>query len=179
MAGIGGAAGVQRTIRRLGSLPEREGMSVSAPIIQAIRDLRQLPESVLHTAQELAHRASIYGIAPVSISYLAKKCHCSRQTIINHLKKLKSLGIISWRVIWIKNNFCQINRYRFLIPWDKKPAQMCNSQKVGQKLPPPKREEEKFGLTPSPEKTQTWLQQALGHDSPFARLCLGQEERNL
>jgi hypothetical protein len=51
---------------------------MAAPIIAALRHRNDLKESVLHTAQELAHRASIYGVARVSLSYLALKCHCCK-----------------------------------------------------------------------------------------------------
>ena len=54
-----------------------------------------LKESVFHTLIELAHRASIYGVVRVSLRYLAQKCHCCKQTIINHLAKLIELKIIS------------------------------------------------------------------------------------
>jgi hypothetical protein len=50
-------------------------MSLSAPIIAALRQHRQLKESVLHTAQELAHRASSYDVVRVSYRYLALQCH--------------------------------------------------------------------------------------------------------
>ena len=46
-------------------------MSLSAPIIAALRQHRKLTESLLHTAQELAHRASLYGVVRVSYSSLA------------------------------------------------------------------------------------------------------------
>ena len=39
---------------------------MAAPIIAALRQRDDLKESVLHTAQELVHRASIYGVARVS-----------------------------------------------------------------------------------------------------------------
>ena len=75
---------------------------MSSPIIAAVRSQRQLKESVLHTAQELAHRASIYGVARVSLSYLARKCHCCKQTIINHIKTLIALKILRKHTIWIQ-----------------------------------------------------------------------------
>ena len=44
---------------------------MAKPIIAALRQRRDLKESVLHTATELAHRASIYGVVRVSYSYLS------------------------------------------------------------------------------------------------------------
>jgi hypothetical protein len=121
-------------------------MTMSSPIIAAIRQQRQLKESLLHTAQELAHRASVYGVARVSLSYLALKCHCCKQTIINHIKKLIELTILRKSVIWIKGNLCEVNTYRFLISWDKRPAQMGHSQNSGPKSPHPEEGEKREGL---------------------------------
>ena len=61
---------------------------MASPIITALRHRRDLKESLLHTAQELAHLASIYGVARVSYSYLALKCHCSRRTVLRHIQRL-------------------------------------------------------------------------------------------
>ena len=115
---------------------------MAVPIIAALRQRDDLKESVLHTAQELAHRASIYGVARVSLRYLAHKCHCSKQTIINHLGKLIALRIVSKRVVWIAGNLCETNTYTFRIAWDKTPAQKCHSQNSRQNLPPQEREKE-------------------------------------
>jgi hypothetical protein len=112
---------------------------MAAPIIAALRRRDDLKESVLHTAQELAHRASIYGVARVSLSYLALKCHCCKQTIINHLKKLIALKIIRKTVLWLKGNYCEVNTYNFLVSWEKRPAK-GGSQNTGPNLPPHERE---------------------------------------
>jgi hypothetical protein len=112
---------------------------MALPVITALRGRDDLKESVLHTAQELAHRASIYGVARVSLSYLAMKCHCCKQTIINHLKQLIALKIIRKTVIWIKGNYCEINTYNFLLSWDKRPAK-GGSQNSVPNLPPQERE---------------------------------------
>ena len=96
-------AGLPRDLRARGPDPHRgEGIAMAAPLIAAVRARRDLKESVLHTAQELAHRASIYGVARVSLSYLALKCHCCKQTIINHLKTLIALKILRKHTIWIQ-----------------------------------------------------------------------------
>src|SRR5262245_37157223 len=118
---------------------------MALPIITAIRQRHDLKESILHTIIELAHRASIYGVVRVSLRYLAAKCHCCKQTIINHLKQLIALKILSKTVLWIKGNLCETNTYRFLIPWQKRPAQTCHSQNSGPKFPPRTEEREKVG----------------------------------
>ena len=118
---------------------------MSLPIITAIRQHHQLKESLLHTAQELAHRASIYGVVRVSYSYLALKCHCCRQTVINHIKKLIELKIISKTVLWIKGNYCEVNTYCFRISWDKDSATKRGSQNSQPKFPHQEKGEEKFG----------------------------------
>jgi len=119
---------------------------MAAPIIAVLRTRTDLKESLLHTAQELAHRASIYGVARVSLRYLAQKCHCCKQTIINHLHTLIALKIIRKNVVWIKGNLCETNTYRFLIPWDTRPAQMGHSQNSGPKFPRPEEGEKSEGL---------------------------------
>ena len=91
---------------------------MASPIITALRHRRDLKESLLHTAQELAHLASIYGVARASYSYLALKCHCSRRTILRHIQRLVDLGIIRKTVLWIRGNYCEINTYRFQIAWE-------------------------------------------------------------
>ena len=113
---------------------------MATPIIAALRQRRDLRESLQHTAQELAHRASIYGVVRVSLRYLARKCHCSKQTIINHIAKLIALKILRKTVIWIKGNYCEVNTYHFLVSWDKRPAHKGSSQNSVPNLPPPERE---------------------------------------
>src|SRR5215510_13522285 len=88
---------------------------MAVPIITALRQRDDLKESVLHTAQELAHRASIYGVVRVSYRYLALKCHCSRRTIIRHMQRLIDLKLLKKSVIWIKGNFCEVNTYTFML----------------------------------------------------------------
>ena len=122
---------------------------MAKPIIAALRQRDDLKESLLHTATELAHRASIYGVAPVSLRYLAQKCHCCKQTIINHLKQLIALGIIKKRpVVRVQGStFCEMNRYRFCIAWERSPVQRgtvhtCNGQISGPKFPHQEKREE-------------------------------------
>jgi len=118
---------------------------MAAPLIAALRTRIDLKESLLHTAQELAHRASIYGVVRVSYSYLALKCHCSRRTIIRHIQRLIDLKLIQKSVIWIKGHFCEVNTYTFVLAWEKR-APIQGSDKTTRTLPPPREEEKYLGL---------------------------------
>ena len=117
---------------------------MALPIITAIRTRTDLKESLLHTAQELAHRASIYGVVRVSYSYLALKCHCSRRTIIRHIQRLIDLKLIRKSVIWIKGHFCEVNTYTFVLAWEQR-APTQGSDKTTRKFPPARGNEEKAG----------------------------------
>jgi hypothetical protein len=112
---------------------------MATPIIAALRQRHDLKESLQHTAQELAHLASIYGVVRVSYTYLADKCRCSRRTIIRHIQRLIDLGILRKTVLWIRGNFCEINTYSFRIAWEK-PVPHGGSDKTASTLPPHKRE---------------------------------------
>ena len=112
---------------------------MASPIIAALRQRTDLKESLLHTAQELAHLASIYGVVRVSYAYLAEKCHCSRRTVIRHIGRLIDAGIVRKSVLWIRGNFCEINTYTFRIPWDKR-VHTRGSDKTSSTLPPQERE---------------------------------------
>ena len=67
---------------------------MALPLIAAVRQRRDLKESVLHTVQELAHRASIYGVVRDSNAYMARKCHCSKRTFQRHVLQLIALRIV-------------------------------------------------------------------------------------
>jgi len=116
-------------------------MSMASAIIAALRQRTDLKESVLHTGQELAHRASIYGVVRVSYTYLALKCHCSRRTILRHIQRLIDLGIVRKTVLWIRGNYCEINTYTFRIAWEH-PRPTQGSDKTTRTLPPQEREKE-------------------------------------
>ena len=92
---------------------------MATPIIAALRQRQDLKESLLHTAQELAHLASIYGVVKVSYAYLALTCRCSRRTVLRHIQRLVDAKIIRKAVVWIRGNFCEINTYTFRIAWDR------------------------------------------------------------
>jgi hypothetical protein len=123
-----------------------ESRHMAKPIITALRARSDLKESVLHTSTELAHRSSIYGVVRASYTYMAEKCHCCRQTIINHVKICEEKGILRKRVVQVKGSpFCEVNVYTFILPWRKTPAQTCNSQNSGPKFPPEETCHDKFG----------------------------------
>ena len=112
---------------------------MATPIIAAIRQRRDLKESLTHTAQELAHLSSLYGVVRVSYSYLALKCHCSRRTVIRHIQRLIDAGIVRKSVLWIRGNCCEINTYTFRIPWHtSRPTR--GSDKTSSTLPRQERE---------------------------------------
>ena len=123
---------------------------MALPIIAAIRQHPDLKESLLHTAQELAHLASIYGVARVSYGYLAMKCHCSRRTVLRHIQRLIDLGIVRKTVLWIRGNFCEINTYTFRIAWDTR-GRTGGSDTTARTLPP--QEGEKNSALTAREKT--------------------------
>jgi Helix-turn-helix domain len=128
---------------------------MAAPIIAALRRRTDLKESVLHTAQELAHRASIYGVVRVSYTYLAVKCRCSRRTVIRHIQRLIDLRILRKTVLWIRGNCCEVNHYAFLITWEK-PAPKGGSDKTARNLPPQEREKN-TSLKEELDKQQKWF----------------------
>jgi hypothetical protein len=136
------------------------------PLIAALRQHRELKQSVRDTAQNLAARASIYGVTPpTSYSYLAWQGPCSPRTAIRHIHILEEANILEpirqKRIIRrkdlpptdrgysddpkranetvIRN---EINKYRFVISWDKSPQRSSSAtrpyDKTTQKLPPPK-----------------------------------------
>ena len=118
---------------------------MALPIIAALRTRTDLRESLLHTAQELAHRASLYGVARVSYSYLALKCHCSRRTVIRHIQRLIDARVLKKAVLWIKGNYCEVNTYTFCLAWDRSPV-AGGSDKTARKFPPPEEGEKREGL---------------------------------
>jgi HTH domain len=130
---------------------------MATPIIAVLRTRRDLKESVLHTAQELAHRASIYGVVRVSYTYLAEKCHCSRRTVIRHIQRLLDLGIVRKTVLWIRGNYCEINTYTFRIAWETSRS-AGGSDKTASKFPHPEREKES-SCREEREKSQSLHQQ--------------------
>jgi hypothetical protein len=98
----------------------------------------------VHTAQELAHLASIYGVARVSFQYLARKCRCSPRTAIRHIQHLIDLQVIRKSVLWRTPYRCEVNTYTFLLAWERhRPQQTYATTTVN--LPPPRHTSEKWG----------------------------------
>lgn len=122
---------------------------MALPIITALRRCYTLQRTVLDTAIQLAHRASIYGVVRVSLRFMAGKCRCCKQTIITHLKKLIALNILrKTRTRKQGRFFFELNQYSFnnaLLQWRTKESTNHPSQNTGPNLPPPEREQEKFG----------------------------------
>jgi hypothetical protein len=124
---------------------------MALPIITALRQRRDLKESVLHTAQELAHRASIYGVVRVSNDYMGEKCHCHKRTFQRHVVKLEQAHILKKTVVKkvvkirvgdrieerLRN---EINTYTFVIAWQKLPSNKALMDKIAINLPPQERE---------------------------------------
>jgi len=73
------------------------------------------------------------------------------------------MGIIARARFWRPGHLWGANRYKFLIRWERPPAQMYNGAKLSSKFPEPeKREErEKYGsladLQKAKEKVLGWL----------------------
>jgi hypothetical protein len=117
---------------------------MSRDIITAIRQQSQLHGSLLLAAIELAHRADgNNGIVQISYSYLASKIHQSRRTAIRHINRLINLGIIRCQRFWRPGKKWGVNRYIFLIRWEK-PAQTSNDDRMASNLPTSKNQE-KYG----------------------------------
>jgi hypothetical protein len=124
---------------------------MSLPIITAVRQIRELKQSVRDTAVELAHRCSIYGVVRVSNSYMAEKCHHHQRTFQRHVIRLQDMHIlkkkITKRVVKIKvgdrmeERFRnEINVYTFTIPWNKTIGSRLPIDKMPSNLPHPERE---------------------------------------
>src|SRR5262252_1111475 len=121
---------------------------MALPIIEALRTCCELKESVLHSGQELAHRANIYGVVRVSNSFMGQKCHCSKRTFQRHavclveghiLKKVVSKKRVNGKL------YNEINVYRFIIPWHKNLSPTNPMDKMSTNLPPQEERKEKFG----------------------------------
>ncbi len=138
---------------------------MSRDIITAIRQQSQLHGSLLLAAIELAHRADgNNGIVQISYSYLASKCHQSRRTAIRHIHRLINLGIIRCQRFWRPGNKWGVNRYIFLIRWEKpKPAQTGNGDRMSSNLPKPENSKEKYGSLEGEENAR---QRVLGWLTP-------------
>lgn len=121
---------------------------MASPIITAIRQRRDLKESVLHTAQELAHRASIYGVVRASNAYMGGKCHCHGRTFQRHVVRLVEARILKKTVVKkvvkikvgarleerLRN---EVNVYTFTLPWHTSASSTVPMDRMSSNLPPP------------------------------------------
>lgn len=144
---------------------------MASPIIAALRRRDDLKESVLHTAQELAHRASIYGVVRVSNDYMGQKCHCHKRTFQRHAMKLEQAHILKKTVVKkvvkirvgdrveerLRN---EINTYTFTIAWQKPLSHKAPIDKIATNLPPPEKEKK---ATPQEEGKEGSLREALAN----------------
>jgi hypothetical protein len=123
---------------------------MALPLITAVRHL-PLKESVLHTALEMAHRCSIYGVVRVSNTYMGAKCHCSARTFQRHVVKLVNEHIVKKTVTktFVKVKVGdrietrlrnEINVYTFTIPWKKTPSSPLPIDTMSRNLPHQERE---------------------------------------
>jgi hypothetical protein len=142
---------------------------MALPLIAAIRHRTDLRESVLHTAQELAHKASIYGVVRVSNDYMRQKCNCSKRTFQRHAVILGDKHILKKtvvkRVVKMQINGCmqerlrnEVNVYTFIIAWRKPGRSPAPMDKMSTNLPP--QEGEKKATLQEREKEGS-LRQAL------------------
>jgi len=131
---------------------------MSSPIIAAIRQQRQLKESLVHTAAELAHRASIYGVVSASITFMAQKCHCSPRTFQRHVLRLIELRIlrktvtkrlvpvqVGGRTAYRLRN--EVNVYVFILPWKKPLTPKPPIDRMARKFPYPQDKAKEGSLT--------------------------------
>ena len=123
------------------------------PIITALRQRKDLKESVKHSVLELAHRASIYGVVRVSNRYMGEKCDCHQRTFQRHVLKLEQAHILKKKVVKkvvkirvgeqveerLRN---EINTYTFTIAWQKSPSHKAPMDKMSTNLPPQETEKE-------------------------------------
>ena len=123
---------------------------MATPIIAAVRHL-PLKESLTHTAIELAHRCSIYGVVRVSNTYMGEKCHCSSRTFQRHVVQLEAEHIlrktVTKKLVKVKvgdrmetrlRN--EINTYTFTIPWKQPSSSKVPMDKMSTNLPHPEGE---------------------------------------
>src|SRR5215813_683632 len=146
---------------------------MASPIITAIRKRTDLKESVLHTAIELAQRASIYGVVRGSNRYMGEKCHCHQRTFQRHAVRLEESAILKKKIIKrivkvkigereetrLRN---EVNVYVFTIPWKQSARSHLPMDTMSTNLPPqgerrknqPNREEIRHPEDLSPQRVQ-------------------------
>lgn len=153
---------------------------MSKAIISSICKNKQLRGSLFQAAKELAHRADgNNGQVSMSYSLLAAKCHQSRRTAIRHIAKLIDMGIIRVQKFWGPNNHWGINKYVFLIRWERPAQTGRNTEHLGSgdnlssTLPNTKNtgEREKFGSLKEEEKMRKDIKDWLTPGSKLWKLA--------
>src|SRR5262245_35290686 len=90
-------------------------MTMSLPIITAVRTHPQLKGSLKFTAIELAHAASRSGYARVSYGVLASKTGQSIKTMIRHVQRLVAMGVLVKQTMRLTLRRFAVNQYRWLV----------------------------------------------------------------
>jgi hypothetical protein len=146
----------QRPVQIPQERPRREN-----PLIAAVRARMDLKQSVKDTAEEIAARASIYGVAQVSYRFLLPKTHACKQTLINHVKILESKGVLKVIRQKIAGKLVhERNVYKFILPYRwPTPSNGTHraSQNFGRKFPV----QEEGGKNASLQEQITGLQRGL------------------
>jgi hypothetical protein len=106
---------------------------MSKAILTAIRSQTQLKGSLKFTALELAHLASCSGYARVSYSTLARKTGQSIKTMIRHVQRLISMGLLVKQRIRLTLTRFAVNQYRFLV--GPETLHKCSTPSLGGALP--------------------------------------------
>jgi hypothetical protein len=145
---------------------------MSLHMITAIRRLPQLSGSLKFTALEIAHRASTSGYARVSYGYLAWKTGQSLKTMIRHVHRLISMGLLRKQTVRLTLTRYAVNAYTFLIPGIT-PLHKRSTPTVGQTLPEAKAEEEKsLSLREELERARKGMRFLTNPDSPMYQACV-------
>lgn len=144
IVGNGGRATVLHALR---CLPYCAREVMSALIIAALRNEKQLHGNLKFTAIELGHLASRSGHARVSYDTLARKTGYHKRTIIRHVHRLLAMGILVKQMVRLTLTRFAVNSYRFLTAPD--PLHKRSSDRLAPALP---KEREKIPHAPEEEK---------------------------
>lgn len=128
---------------------------MSTHIISAVRHLAQLKGSLKLTALEIAHHSSRSGHARISYGYLAKKTGLHIKTMIRHVHRLVSMGILLKQTVRLTLTRYAVNAYTFLLP-ESAPLHKRSTPTMRQILPEAKTEEEKSLALRDEIRHQRW-----------------------
>jgi hypothetical protein len=123
---------------------------MSANIIAAFRNQKQLYPSVRFTAQEMGHLMNAQGYGRMSLRFIAWKTGRARSTIQEHIRILIEARILAKQSFRIGPKRWAVNLYKCLIPFKQlsrtAPAQKCNIPEIGRTLPDYKTEEKNTSI---------------------------------